>query len=120
MCAVAREQKKRGIQEIQVICLGKSIHVRISTQNFLLRVRYCILLPVRLVKHSSCDNDCSTQLWKKHGSHHSLTDFTGCLLHLGQHPGCLFEDGMLYNITKDGSQGYVSKCWHPWRPAQEA
>ena len=55
----------------------------------------------------------------KKGAHHSLANLTGCLLHFGHYPGCLFEDGVLYDVTKDGTQGYVCECWHPWWPAEE-
>ncbi len=51
-------------------------------------------------------------------AHHSLANLAGCLLHLGHRPGRLFEDGMLYDVAKDGTEGYISNRRHPWRPAE--
>ena len=53
------------------------------------------------------------------GAHHSLADLAGCLLHLGHYSGRLFEDGMLYYVAKDGTEGYVGNCRHPWGPAHK-
>ena len=53
-------------------------------------------------------------------THHSLADLAGCLLCIGHQFGRFFENGTLYDVTKDGAEGYVRKRRHPWGPAQDA